>query len=75
MIAGTYRPSEKGKVLGLHDFVLFTSVALGSLMAGIVYNNWGWEALNWIVFPVTGFCVVGLVGLRISTRKRLAAGE
>ncbi|MBL8578502.1 MAG: MFS transporter [Mesorhizobium sp.] len=70
MVAGTYRASEKGKVQGFHDFILFTSVACGSLLAGVVYNNWGWEMLNWIVLPVTGLCFIGLVGLRLSTRAK-----
>lgn len=73
MVAGSYRNSEKGKVQGLHDFVLFSSVALGSLLSGAVYNAWGWEMLNWIVFPVTGLCLLGLVGLRIAARERLTA--
>ena len=60
MVAGTYRPAEKGKVQGLHDFILFGSVALGSLMSGAVYNAWGWEMINWIVFPVAGACLVAL---------------
>ncbi len=69
MVAGSYRASEKGKVQGLHDFILFTSVALGSLSAGIVYNHWGWEMLNWIVLPVTAVCFLGLGGLRLAARR------
>ena len=37
---------------GLHDFILFGCVAFASLMSGAVYNAWGWDMLNWIVFPV-----------------------
>src|SRR5690606_7698770 len=31
MVAESYRPSEKSKVQGFHDFVLFSSVAFASL--------------------------------------------
>jgi len=72
IVAETYRPSEKGKVQGFHDFVLFSSVAFGSLMAGTVYNHWGWDMLNWIVFPVTAVCLLAL-GLYAMRRARGAA--
>ena len=65
MVAASYRPSEKGKVQGFHDFVLFGSVAFASLMSGAVYNAWGWEMLNWVVFPVTVLCFLALAALRL----------
>ncbi|WP_296746129.1 MFS transporter [Mesorhizobium sp.] len=65
MVAASYRPSEKGKVQGFHDFVLFGSVALASLSSGMVYNAWGWTMLNWLVFPVTALCFVALGTSRI----------
>ncbi|MGE0503110.1 MAG: MFS transporter [Rhizobiaceae bacterium] len=77
MVAETYRPSEKGRVQGFHDFVLFTSVALASLLSGTVYNHWGWEALNWVVFPVTALCIAALAWLVVISRRRtpgVAAG-
>lgn len=72
MVAGSYRISEKGKVQGLHDFILFTSVALGSLSAGAVYNAWGWDMLNWVVFPVVAICLVAL-GMLVVTGRRQPA--
>ncbi|MET3581920.1 MFS family permease [Mesorhizobium robiniae] len=66
MVADSYRPSEKGKVQGFHDFVLFGSVAFASLMSGAVYNAWGWEMLNWIIFPVTVLCFVALGALKMT---------
>ena len=66
MVAASYRPSEKGKVQGFHDFVLFGSVACASLMSGMVYNAWGWEMLNWMIFPVTVLCFVALGALKLT---------
>jgi predicted MFS family arabinose efflux permease len=71
IVAETYRPSEKGKVQGFHDFVLFSSVAFASLMAGATYNAWGWEMLNWVIFPVTAICLAAL-GIVAVLNKRAA---
>jgi MFS family permease len=60
MVAASYRPSEKGKAQGFHDFVLFGSVAFASLMSGAVYNAWGWAMLNWVIVPVAGLCLLML---------------
>ncbi|AZN99342.1 MFS transporter [Mesorhizobium sp. M9A.F.Ca.ET.002.03.1.2] len=70
MVADSYRPSEKGKVQGFHDFVLFGSVAFASLMSGAVYNAWGWDMLNWIIFPVTVLCFVALGVLKATSARR-----
>jgi MFS family permease len=69
MVAQTYHPSEKGKVQGLHDFVLFGSVAFASLMSGAVYNHQGWDMLNWIIFPVVTVCMVALIGLLLAGKR------
>lgn len=70
MVAASYRPSEKGKVQGFHDFVLFGSVACASLMSGMVYNAWGWTMLNWMVFPVTVLCFVALGALKMNGARQ-----
>jgi MFS family permease len=69
MVSGTYRDSEKGKVQGVHDTVLFGSVAFGSLMSGHVYNAFGWDMLNWIVLPVVGACLLALGWLALATSR------
>jgi MFS family permease len=71
MITETYRPSEKNKVQGTHDLMLFATVAFSSLMSGRVYDAYGWEVLNWIVFPVVLACFAALGTLS----RRQAAGR
>ncbi|WP_127597168.1 MFS transporter [Nitratireductor alexandrii] len=69
MVSETYTDAEKGKVQGVHDFLLFGSVAFASLMSGQVYNAWGWDMLNWIIFPVVFVCIAALVVLGLSARR------
>ncbi len=75
MVAASYRPSEKGKVQGFHDFVLFGSVAFASLMSGAVYNAWGWEMLNWMILPVTVLCFVALGALKVTSLRQASSGQ
>lgn len=72
MVADTYSNAEKGKVQGFHDFILFGSVALSSLASGKVYNAWGWDMLNWIVFPVVFLCLAALTVQAVRTRRAVA---
>jgi MFS family permease len=72
MVAASYQPSEKGKVQGFHDFVLFGSVACASLLSGMVYNAWGWTMLNWMIFPVTVLCFVALGALKMTALRKVS---
>lgn len=63
MVTDCYRPEEKGRVQSFHDFVLFGSVALASLMSGKIFLVWGWDALNLLILPVTGMCLLALLWL------------
>src|SRR5690606_38389944 len=73
MLTETYTPAEKNKVQGLHDFLLFGTVAFASLMSGQVYNASGWAMLNWIVFPVVFVCLTALGALAVTGRRRRPA--
>lgn len=64
VVAQCYSPEEKGRAQGFHDFVLFSCVALASLMSGAVYNSWGWDALVRIVLPVAMIGLVAIIFLR-----------
>jgi len=75
MVAETYHPSEKGRALGFHDFVLFSTVALASFMSGLVYNFAGWDMLNWVVFPVSAVCLAALALLALRGRRHVAAAR
>lgn len=73
MLTDVYRPSEKNKVQGIHDFALFSFVAVASLASGATLNAYGWDMINWIVFPAAGFCLVVLAIQVVSQRRAVAA--
>lgn len=72
IVSTCYRPSEKNKVQGFHDGVLFTCVALSSLASGQVLNAGGWQVLTGILWPVCGLCFVVLAIHAIKERRGLA---
>jgi MFS family permease len=74
MLTDSYRTSERNKVQGLHDFLLFSTVAFASLMSGFTLNAFGWDTLNWIIFPVVAICLL-LLGLLVASSRRAPAAE
>ena len=73
MLTETYTAAEKSKAQGANDLILFSSVAFASLMSGQTLNAWGWEAINWMVFPVIIACLLGLLWLKNHTAGQAVA--
>jgi len=63
MVIETYRPHEKNKAQGANDFILFSCVAFASLMSGWILNRYGWNTLNYTIFPVVIIAILALVWL------------
>lgn len=52
-----YQPAEKAKVQGLNDFLVFGFAAGGSLLAGQLQAQLGWEVLNLVMLPAIGLAM------------------
>jgi MFS family permease len=65
LVTTTYRPSEKGKVQALNDFLVFGTTATASLLAGILQQATGWNALNWFALPLIALPVIAVLWLRL----------
>lgn len=63
MVTDTYRPEERNRVQATNDFLVFGFVAMASFSSGTVLHLFGWETINWILFPVVGLCLALLVWL------------
>lgn len=73
MVTESYLPSEKNKVQGFHDTILFGTVAFASLMSGRVFVSYGWYTVNVIIFPTAAICLTVLAWLIVKQRKARAA--
>lgn len=63
MLTETYEPEEKNKAQGLNDFLVFTTTAITSLMAGKLLAWFGWAGVNVAVFPMVVLALVMIVWL------------
>ena len=51
LVLETHRPEERNKVQAYNDFLVFGMMAVGSFSSGQLLANFGWSAVNWVVFP------------------------
>jgi MFS family permease len=63
LVLETHRPQERNKVQAFNDFLVFGMMAIGSFSSGQLLANYGWSAVNLVVFPpvAVGLCVLMLV--------------
>jgi MFS family permease len=71
LVLETHRPQERNKVQAFNDFLVFGMMAVGSFSSGQLLANYGWSAVNLVVFPPV---MVGLAVLMLASfarRRRL----
>jgi MFS family permease len=72
LVLETHRPQERNKVQAFNDFLVFGTMALGSFASGQLLANYGWSAVNIVVFPpvLLGLAVLTLASFA-KRRRRL----
>lgn len=68
MLANVYRGSERSKIQGFNDFCIFGTTAVASLSAGKLLDAFGWNAVNYAVFPLILIALV-IVGWLVTQQK------
>jgi MFS family permease len=73
LVLETHRPQERNKVQAFNDFLVFGMMAAGSFASGQLLANYGWSAVNLVVFPpvLLGLAVLTL----ISWARRRASSQ
>ena len=52
LIVSNVKPEEQGKIQGIADFIIFSSVAFASLIAGFLHYNIGWKNMVLGIIPL-----------------------
>jgi predicted MFS family arabinose efflux permease len=52
LLTESYRPSEKARVQGFNDFLVYGTVTVSALISGKLHHFIGWEALNIAAVPI-----------------------
>lgn len=75
LITEVHTPAERAKVQGTNDFLIFTGLAISSLMAGSVYHFFGWDWVNYAMMPIILTILLSALWLRSIRRKEQAAAR
>lgn len=70
LLTQTHTPAERGLVQGVNDLLIFSFVAVGSLLAGILLHQLGWTVLNALMLPVVAIVAFGAVYLHFFPGRR-----
>jgi MFS family permease len=74
LVLETHLPQERNKVQAFNDFLVFGMMAIGSFSSGQLLANYGWSAVNLVVYPPVplGFVVLAFASFA-KRRARLDA--
>jgi predicted MFS family arabinose efflux permease len=65
VVTTCYRPNERGKTQALNDFLVFSTTATSSFMAGFLQEHWGWFPLNWFSLLLITLAAFAVIWLRL----------
>jgi len=70
LLTETHTPTEKGKVQAAHDFMVFSFVALATLLSGRVFYRFDWTMLNQVSWPLVLGTILVVLGLQQNRFRR-----
>ncbi len=72
MLTTAYDATERVRVQGLHDFIVFASVACTAVSSGAIHMKAGWEVLNLTLVPAVAIALA-VVGWHFVAQRRVRA--
>ena len=71
LVARVAEPEERGRVQGLADLVMMSTVAAASLSAGAIHSQLGWQVVSLAALGPVLIVSLSLVWLGLSSRKEV----
>jgi predicted MFS family arabinose efflux permease len=75
LVLETHLPQEKNKVQAFNDFLVFGTMAIGSFSSGQLLANYGWDAVNLVVFPPVALGLIVLALVSFAKRRAMQLEE
>jgi MFS family permease len=69
LVLECHRPEERTRVQSLNDFIVFGTMALGSLASGGLLTAYGWDTVLWVSFGPLVLAVAALAASAASRRS------
>ena len=63
LLTSTYEPAERNKAQGFNDLLVFGTTAIASLSAGKLLDSFGWDSVNYAVFPMVAVALAMILWL------------
>jgi MFS family permease len=74
LLTEVYMPSERAKMQGLSNFMIFVPTSIASFSSGSLIHAFGWEALNKVVFIFLAMNLL-MIGMLVFVRQRRTVAE
>ena len=69
LLTEVHTASERAKVQGTNDFIVFTGMAISSLFSGTLYHFMGWSWVNMAPLPMIGLVMIAVIWLALRNRN------
>ena len=73
LLTESYRPSEKAKVQGINDMIIFITMATTSFSSGLLLDRNGWDTINYLALPFITVAALGSLWMMTMRRGRAMA--
>jgi len=71
LLTSAYQPSERAKVQGTHDFLVYATTATAAALSGFLQAQAGWQLINIATLPLMAIVVIAALWLRNHQRRAL----